>query len=769
MSESSNLHERVPREHRGDVWPSASPGTDPVLYGHVSVDPSSPVEARSLQSFRLVYTAGRFGIDGGGGLKVVFRFTADWGQLQANEPDEINYVTASNSRGLKMNVSFDDLGYTRPWYQALRIVMPYGHLDEGDTITVVLGDRSAGSPGLKVQSCAEQDFRFTVLVDTVATALHVPVAESPVVPITAGEPDAWYAVLPSLRRPGEPFRFGIRAEDKWGNPTGRAECRLKLEANLPVSGLPDELDYGPGQEARSIEGLMVEKPGVLRIDVRDSQGVLLAQSSPLVVEANEHAGWWADLHGQSGESVGINTARHYFGFARDVAFLDASGHQANDFQVNNAFWRHLNELTARFNDEGQFVTYPGYEWSANTHLGGDRNVYFRAEGRQIHRSSHALLPDISDIDTDANDAPALFDSLSEEDAVVFAHVGGRWADLTRGHDGALETAMEIHSAWGTFEWLVEDAFELGFRIGVVANSDGHKGRPGASHPSASEFAAYGGLTCLLAPTLTRDAVFECLRKRRHYATTGNRLHMAVGAEFPDGRARLWDRDPAVFDDASAVATQTAEMGDIVSFTGDAVELRVGLVTSSPIEKVEIRNGSRCVEVARPYDAATLGNRVRVLVSGAERRGKGSRSRWRGEATVTDARITRFEPVAAWNPELPCTQVDEQHIRFGSRTTGNMMGFDLWLDEQPDARLQVSTGYGDIDVALQDIGVNEHVVPLGGLQRQLRVLRLPDVNPHCQFQGRFTIPVTGGRDNPLWICVTTEDAHQAWSSPVYIID
>ena len=71
--------------------------------------------------------------------------------------------------------------------------------------------------------------------------------------------------------------------------------------------------------------------------------------------------------------------------------------------------------------------------------------------------------------------------------MVVAHVGGRYADIKYAHDGALETAVEVHSAWGTFEWLVRDAFEKGFRVGIVANSDGHKGRPGACYPGASFF------------------------------------------------------------------------------------------------------------------------------------------------------------------------------------------------------------------------------------------------------------------------------------------
>ena len=79
------------------------------------------------------------------------------------------------------------------------------------------------------------------------------------------------------------------------------------------------------------------------------------------------------------------------------------------------------------------------------------------------------------------------------------------------HDGRFEKSVEVHSAWGTFEWIVEDAFRMGYRVGIVANSDGHKGRPGASYPGAGWFGAIGGLTCFLMPELTRAALLECLK------------------------------------------------------------------------------------------------------------------------------------------------------------------------------------------------------------------------------------------------------------------
>ena len=157
-------------------------------------------------------------------------------------------------------------------------------------------------------------------------------------------------------------------------------------------------------------------------------------------------------------------------------------------------------------------------------MGGDRNIFYRREGRPIRRSSHILVE--GETSTGAiYTADELFKALGAEDCRVIAHVGGRYADLKYAHDGRIERTVEVHSSWGTFEWLLHDAFEHGFRVGIVCHSDDHKGRPGATRPGASTFGAVGGLTCYFMPELTRDALFEALRTRRHYGTTGPRIFL----------------------------------------------------------------------------------------------------------------------------------------------------------------------------------------------------------------------------------------------------
>tara|TARA_B100000315_G_scaffold251951_1_gene287717 strand:+ start:3921 stop:6224 length:2304 start_codon:yes stop_codon:yes gene_type:complete len=753
----------------GEVWPAAAPAEDPVLYGQAQLSPDGAFEVRSYQTFTLTYTVGRFGLDDNGSIRVVFRFFGDWGGLQMEDPAAPNYVTAITSLGTKPSLNFQRIGHSRPWMKALTAGISGGYLSEGDTITITFGDTSSGSPGFKMQTFVESGFEFKVLVDACAVGHYVPIMDKPAISIVPGPPAEWRATLPTLRRPNETFQLGIKAEDTWGNPSDQVEAELRLEPSLPVKNLPAAAAFNTGQKSLVFENLSVAEEGDLRIRVINAESDdLLSEAGPLIIEEGKYGGYWGDLHGQSGETIGITNSREYFDFARDLAFLDVISHQANDFQVNNAFWEFLNELTAAYNNEGRFVTFPGYEWSGNTSVGGDRNIYFREEGRQIRRSSHALLPDQSDIHTDANDARELFAALKDEDCLAYAHVGGRYADIEFAHDATIETAMEIHSAWGTFEWLLTDGFPLGHRSGVVCNSDGHKGRPGASYPGASMFGAYGGLTCFYTEELSRDGIFDCLKKRHHYGTTGNRLHLTVDAEFKGG-GKLFDRDPNVYDDATSSDVTSAMMGDIVQTDDANVTVKVVVNSPTPIERIEIRNGTEVVETLRGYTESDLGNRYRVIWSGAEYRGRGRNTSWLGEANFKNANITRMEKINAWNHERLLEVDGDNKVKWDAITTGNYGGFDVWLENVKNAEISIETNHGSLACPLAEMGIEDTVLDCGGLERRLKLMRLPEQNPHRELTREVEIILAASGDNPLWVCVTTEDGFQAWSSPIFVFN
>lgn len=749
----------------GEVWSPARPFKELKEYGHVSMTPSGAFEIRSYQTFTLVYTAGAYGLDDTGSLQIVFRFPMDFGEFQITNLRAENFVTAQTTAQADLSVDYFRTGHTRPRDKCLRVSITGGCLAEGDTISLVLGDISGGGPGMKLQTFCETALEFTVLVDIYATGHFVPLPQTPWISVIPGKPAFWKAVLPTLVRPDETFALALKAEDVWGNPSDQVDQVLLLRSRPGHIDLPQRIHFPPRQKALRLEGLSAHSEGIYQIEVRDEQGTFLTESNPMLIRESPHRAFWGDLHGQSGETVGINSAREYFSFAKDLAFLDVASHQGNDFQINNRFWQELNSLTAEFNESGSFVALPGYEWSGNTPIGGDHNVFFLHDYRPIRRSSHALLTDRSDIDSDAKTLKELFDALRDEESVVFAHVGGRYADIAYAHDPHIETALEIHSDWGTFEWLLTDSFRLGYRCGVVCNSDGHKGRPGASHPGAADFGAYGGLTCFLAKELTREAVFDCLRHRRHYGTSGNRIHLDVRTRFQQ-EGLFFEQDPR-YHDIRPHRVKEIMMGDIAQTEDEAVDFCVEAASGSPIERIDVLNGESMIATLRGYTERDLDRRIRVLCCGAKYRGRSRKTRWVGNARIRNAKILNLKTINVWNHELPFEQQGDDQVIFELGTTGNFAGFDIWLDSTDIGRLELETNLVSADLALDDISLEDTVFEAGGLGQCLKVFRLPDNNPHRQLKAHVPVKLLPQGDNPLWVRVTTEDGFNAWSSPMFV--
>lgn len=730
--------------------------------GSVELTPEGPFVAGSFTSLVLTYTAGPLGIDDTGGIKISYRTTSDMGKPQFKEPALAGYTTAEASNGAGLECLFDRINI-RPWTHTIYVRAMKGFLRPGDRIVVRLGDTRFGGPGIRMQTNAERDFPIKVFVDAIAAYEFVEVPNSPRITLLPGTPAKWFGRLPTLRRPSETFAFGIMPLDRWGNATDQYEGVLQLSASRRIAGLPSEVRLSKGQFGVRIDGLSCGEAGDVRITVSDAGGPV-GVSNPLRIAPAPEATYWADLHAQSGETVGAGTARDYFGFARGKAHLDIVGHQANDFQVTAAFWAELNGLYRDFNAPTRFVTMPGYEWSGNTGVGGDRNVYFPEEGRAIHRSSHVLVEDGRGDGSACMHVKQLFERLEGTGALTVAHVGGRYADLAVGHDGRTETAVEVHSSWGTFEWILHDALALGHRVGVVCGSDDHKGRPGATAPGDSLFGAIGGLTCLSLPELTREAVFEALRRRHHYGTTGNRLHLDVTADF--GReVDLYETDPALGPARTQAASQ-ARMGDIVGRAGDGT-LSVNVLASAPIERVTVFDGPTAIATYRCFDSTALGARIRIIWEGAEYRGRGRMVTWDGALTVHDNEILKAEPINFLNPDKTITRTGADALAWKSVTTGNFAGVDLWLARRDTGRIDFASKACTATFDVAAVGIDDAVVEAGGLGKRVRAFRLPDALTKTELAIRHPFR-TADRERALYVRVTQEDGHQAWSSPIYML-
>ena len=113
--------------------------------------------------------------------------------------------------------------------------------------------------------------------------------------------------------------------------------------------------------------------------------------------------------------------------------------------------------------------------------------------------------------------------------------------------------------------------------------------------------------------LTRDALFEALRKRHHYGTTGARIFLDVHGSF-DQPVTGFSEDPKIAR-VTEFPVREALMGDIIRPGSVPMRLATEVIGTAPIERVDVLHGKEVVQTIRPYAAADLGRRVRVLWQG----------------------------------------------------------------------------------------------------------------------------------------------------------
>ncbi len=170
---------------------------------------------------------------------------------------------------------------------------------------------------------------------------------------------------------------------------------------------------------------------------------------------------------------------------------------------------------------------------------------------------------------------------------------------------------------------------------------------------------------------------------------------------------------------------------------------------------------------RPYGSADLGRRIRVVWRGSEYRGRGRETTWDGQATLKGNGFQQVRAVNRHSPDKCFELISPTRLRWASLTTGGFAGFDAWLDDGNNGILTLDAELVQATLAVADIGYEDTVFEAGGLGRRIRVFRLPDHNPHRRFVLEREVELGDTGDNALYLCITQEDGHLIWSSPMYI--
>jgi len=223
----------------------------------------------------------------------------------------------------------------------------------------------------------------------------------------------------------------------------------------------------------------------------------------------------------------------------------------------------------------------------------------------------------------------------------------------------------------------------------------------------------------------------------------------------------------VFPDAPHEPSRNLIMGDIAQVFANEAELVVNVAGSAPVERVDIFDGLDLIETIRPYGKGELGSRIRMIYEGSEYRGRARTTIWDGSLTVTGNTILSAAMINNWNLDRGIQTRAESEIAWKAVTTGNFGGIDVTLAAPDAGRLSIDAKHAQIDTAIADIGLEDMVFEAGGLERRIRLYRLPDRMSKSEISLKRTIRLHDDRDTRLFVRVTQEDGHRAWSSPIYL--
>lgn len=356
------------------------------------------------------------------------------------------------------------------------------------------------------------------------------------------KPFPWVQVLPgpmrSLHAVVTPYtgigdkKIKLSAFDSYGNPTNFAEGELQISDNgkKKVLHLKNSFD-------KLIIPFKASQTKLTAVKIFHIQKKKECQTNYYQKKRFGPKGYlpyFGEIHAHSGNSDGIGTTDEYYRFAKDYAKLDFSALTDHYAWGKNRerFWRIMCRAVEKWNEPGSFVTILGTELGTGPY--GHRNVYYPGI-EQVPLEIPSYKPDV------------LFSHFKGKKVLIIPHhpnVSGppeTWKECDWSyHNDRLQRLVEICQLRGSSETekvggivmqshgsSVQSALARGYKLGFIAGTDNHQGRPGAAHSGESlDGKSYPhkvvGLTGLFAKNLTRRAIFQALWDRFTFATANIR-------------------------------------------------------------------------------------------------------------------------------------------------------------------------------------------------------------------------------------------------------
>ncbi|MGH9658890.1 MAG: DUF3604 domain-containing protein, partial [Bryobacteraceae bacterium] len=393
---------------------------------------------------------------------------------------------------------------------------------------------------VRIQRWDETAFTLKFYIDARGDGRYLPLERNPRMRVLAGDADELNVVVPSQAETGKPAWVQVWAGDRFGNPVAGFRGTVAFDGASLERYTFTAADRG----ARRFEGVVFQRAGTHRVRVRS--GALAGESNPIVVRDRAPATrlYWGDIHTHTMYSDGRGTPEETYDFGRRVSALDFASVSDHSFLTTDWMWREIKRATQKYNEAGRYITFPAYEWSGTTDVGGDHNVYTTDPDPPLYRCysyyDYDNLRMYHGPATGANHVEGLFrllnDRFKNENILVIPHFGGRPGNPAW-HNPRLQRQIEIFSDHRRSEDWATTFLSKGCRVGIMASTDNHAGNAGygvrrgevARGEEGEVFSRVSpaergtSLVGAWAGSLTREGIFQALYHRRTYATTGSRI------------------------------------------------------------------------------------------------------------------------------------------------------------------------------------------------------------------------------------------------------
>jgi len=536
---------------------------------------SSPVvKAGQEDWFEIRFVVGQRGIDPGGGLRIYPYLTWHEGSPWTMVRWRLEAVRVFGPAETVLACSIIQPGgiiYEGGLVQLIEIENCGRRLEPGETLDIRFFGRAQPLPLEKVPFHIEVDPDGSRNYSSVklSQVMHGDysyetarkmekasgILDRPHVTVRPGDPANVILNISPTSAPSANRNLVVKIEDSEGNLVQNFAGKINLTLPDGVEADSHSLVLNEANNGHLKAPITIKKRGVYKIVANiTSMRPLYGCSHPFSMQEGPYGIYFGDIHAHSALSDGAGTPEEYYTYARDVANLSVAALADHEEMKPEGI-----KATEAFNEPGRFVTILGWEWACSK-AKHHKNIYY---------------PDLTTLEKLMKNTPAttpeLFQYYRGRDVIIIPHhpnfaTAWAWRQTNwQWHDDETERLVEIcqicgnseteasEGEWGTANngASVRSALNKGYKFGFIGGTDDHFGRPGGPvylpHPAIRPAGPhFHGLAAFLAKDLTRESIWESMKARRTYATTGDRIILWFDVNgFPMGSEIKSNRMPTV--------------------------------------------------------------------------------------------------------------------------------------------------------------------------------------------------------------------------------